>query len=125
LGLVVALGALAACTPPVDAVGRECLAAIERGQSEPDPSFLDMLTPASRDLIVRASRAGSWPEWRRMLKSVLGSAKPVTGERGLLRRPADGATLYFVRDGHGLKLDLVLSGALFQGLRQDEYPSPR
>lgn len=122
--LAVALIALAACNPPVDAAGRDCLAALERGRDAPDARFLAMLTPSSRDLVGRASRAGEWAQWRRILVTALGVARPVTGTPGVLRRGADGPTVFFVRDGHGWKLDLVLSGALFQGIRQDEYPPP-
>lgn len=123
-GLVATLSALAACAPPVETTAAACAAAIERGPTEPDPEFLDLLTPASRDLVARAARAGDWPALRRNLKALLAAAKPVPGEPGLLRRPGDGATLFFVRDGHGFRLDLVLSGGAFLELRQDEYPPP-
>lgn len=122
-GILVAV-AMSACAPAVEDVAAECKAALERGRSEPDPTFLDLLTPASRDLVVRAAAGGEWPAWRRVLMATLGAAKPVDGEPGLLRHPGSGATVFFVRDGHRLRLDLVLSGATFLEMRQEEYPAP-
>ena len=123
LGILVA-AALSACAPAVEDAATECRAALERDRSAPDPAFLDLLTPASRDLVVRAAAGEEWPAWRRALMMTLGAAKPVDGEPGLLRHPGSGATLFFVRDGHRLRLDLVLSGATFLGMRQEEYPAP-
>jgi hypothetical protein len=112
-----------ACTPAPEQAAAAVRAALERDPRQPDPDFLDALTPASRDFVIRLAATGRFPDLRTRLLAALKDAKPA-GADGLLRGADPAATLWFVRDGHGRRLDLALSGATFAGVREGEYPAP-
>jgi len=120
--LAPALIALAACTPTPQEAAASIRVALERGSKEPDAAFLDALTPASRTLVERVTRAGGYPSLRDRLMAALKNVRPGTAE-GLVVG-ADGSTLFFVRDGHGRRLDLALSDPAFASLREARYPVP-
>lgn len=114
----------ASCAPKVPDAVEALKVAVGRGTQAPDPELLDSLTPASRAWVWNVARAGGWPELRNRLLAALKAGKPSMDEPTVLEDPSRASTLFLVRDGLSLRLDLALSGAPWRGLREAEYPTP-
>lgn len=122
ISTVAATAGVVGCAPEPAEVAAEVRAALERGSKEPDPAFLDALTVGSRKVVERLVEAGGYAQLRDRLLASLKAVRP--GQADGVVVGADGAALFFVRDGHGRRLDLALSDPLFFSLREQRYPVP-
>lgn len=125
--LIVFASGVVACTPDPKDVAAALEAEIQASVTAPSPGFLDSLTPGSRSLVDGIVQSGGWATLRNRLKSDLKGAVPDQGEdagANVVLRRRGGPGLLLVRDGHGWRLDLVLSQATFASLRDVTYPAP-
>lgn len=122
--VVLVLGAGLGCTMSVEeAVGR-VRSAIEASPQAFSERLEESLDPSSRFLLRQVSNHGWLPEVLESLRAVLSSMRPVADEPGLLRGDEPSKTLFFLRDGWDMHLNLSLSGAWFAGLHALQYPRP-
>ncbi len=123
--IVIGVGVLAqACAPEVEEVAGRLRAGIEASPGTWSQDVAGALDPASRRLLREVSTEGWLAEVLQPLRTLLARARPVPGEPGLLRGDEPSESLYFVRDGHGMYLNLALSGAWFSELHSLQYPRP-
>lgn len=121
---IVLLGLGQACAPDVEEAASRLRAGIEASPGTWSEGVEDAFDPASRRLLRAVSTQGWLSEVLQPLRTLLARARPVPGEPGLLRGDDPSDSVYFVRDGHGMSLNLALSGAWFSGLHSFQYPRP-
>ncbi len=112
------------CSPELEEAAGRLRASIEASQATWTDEIESALTPRSRYLLQEVSARGWLQEALDSLRESLTVARPVSEEPGLLRGNEPSQTLFFVRDGYGLYLDLPLSGAWFSELHALQYPKP-
>ncbi len=112
------------CAPDVREAAGRLRVAVEASSGVLSRDVEDALDPASRRLLREASFQKWLPEVLQSLRTVLTNGRVVAGEWGLLRTDEPSQSLYFVRDGHGVTLNLALSGAWFCDLHALQYPRP-
>ncbi len=121
---LVLLGLGQACAPEVEEAAGRLRAGIEASSGALTEDVADLLDSPSRRLLREVWNQGGLPDVVQPLRALLARARPVPGEPGLLRGDQPSESLYFVRDGHGMYLNLALSGAWFSGLHSLQYPRP-
>jgi hypothetical protein len=112
-----------ACAPTPREAAEAFSYSLQSSESAPGEDLLSLLTPGSRELVLGLEGQGAYRDARRAILATMRTAAEVNGEPGVMRGRDPADTLFFVRDGHARRLDLALSGVLFQSLRADSYPS--
>lgn len=113
-----------ACAPSAEEAALDLKARLETAGGGTVKAIEDVLVPETR-VLLREIEYQKWlPEVLEPLRALLGRARPVPDEPGLLRGGEPWESLFFVRDGHGMRLDAALSGAWFAPLRSLQYPRP-
>ena len=110
-----------ACGPNVDDAPARLAASLEQGPGASD--FVDLVGKSWAGFFILCQEDRDCRPLISGLKSLAGTARPVQSIDGLFQAMDTSETIFFVRDGWGVRFRPGLSGGIFSGLWEISYPS--